>query len=71
MMPKGDTVEAIMKMNPSATPEFLAEFTHDELARYLKRLQNLPTPMAYDDSPRIMAPQAAAARGLSPAPHAA
>jgi len=38
MMPKCDTIAAITKLNPSAGPEFLAEFSQDELAEYLRRL---------------------------------
>ena len=39
-MTKGDTIEAIQNLNPTASPEFLAGFSGDELARYLKRLIN-------------------------------
>lgn len=40
MPSKSDTLTAIMELNPTATPEFLAQFTNDELARYLRRLQD-------------------------------
>ena len=39
-MTKSDTIDTIMQLNPTATPEFLAEFTQDELGRYLARLQS-------------------------------
>lgn len=39
-MTKGDTIEAIQRLNTTASPEFLAGFSGDELARYLKRLMN-------------------------------
>jgi hypothetical protein len=42
MMPKGDTIAAIMKLNPTADPAFLAEFSTKELSDYLRRLSNVP-----------------------------
>ena len=42
MMPKGDTIAEIMKLNPTADPGFLAEFSIRELSDYLRRLSNLP-----------------------------
>jgi hypothetical protein len=41
MMPKSDTIAAITKLNPTADPDFLAEFTNDELSEYLRRLANV------------------------------
>lgn len=38
MMPKSDTIDAIRKLNPSANPDFLAEFSKDQLGEYLDRL---------------------------------
>lgn len=38
MMPKSDTIAAIMELNPTANPAFLAEFTVYELGDYLHRL---------------------------------
>lgn len=38
-MPKCDTIDAIRRLNPTATPEFLVEFSNDELAQYLDRLE--------------------------------
>jgi hypothetical protein len=38
MMPKGDTISAIRRLNPTAQPAFLAEFSIDDLQRYLDRL---------------------------------
>jgi hypothetical protein len=38
MMPKSDTIEAIMQLNPTARPTFLAEFSNSELGDYLRRL---------------------------------
>jgi len=40
MMPKGDTIAEIMKLNPTADPGFLSEFSNDELSDYLDRLAN-------------------------------
>ncbi len=45
MISKTNTIEAIMDLNPSANPGFLAEFAQDELARYLFRLADV-TPMS-------------------------
>ena len=41
MMPKCDTIAAIMKLNPTADPGFLAEFSNGELSEYLQRLANV------------------------------
>ena len=41
MIPKSDTIAAIKKLNPTAEPDFLAEFTNDELSEYLQRLVNV------------------------------
>ncbi len=41
MMTKSDTIEAIQKLNPTASPDFLAGFPNDELERYLDRLSNM------------------------------
>ncbi len=40
MMPKSDTIDAIVRLNPGADPCFLAEFSSRELARYLERLSS-------------------------------
>ena len=40
-MTKSDTMEAIMRLNPSAKPEFLAEFAADQLRDYLRQLESL------------------------------
>ncbi len=45
MISKTNTIEAIMDLNPSASPGFLAEFAQDELAKYLFRLADV-TPMS-------------------------
>ena len=45
MMSKTHTIEAIMGLNPTANPGFLAEFAPDELSRYLFRLADV-TPMS-------------------------
>lgn len=37
-MPKSDTIEAIMSLNPTARSDFLAEFSPEDLGRYLERL---------------------------------
>lgn len=41
MMTKSDTIEAIQKLNPTASPDFLAGFSNDELAKYLDRLSDM------------------------------
>ncbi len=41
MMPKTDTLTAIMDLNPTATPEFLSEFTNEQLSGYLDRLNRV------------------------------
>ena len=38
MMPKGDTIAEIMRINRSARAEFLSEFSSEDLAQYLDRL---------------------------------
>ena len=57
MISKTHTIEAIMDLNPSANPGFLAEFAQDELAKYLFRLSDV-TPMS-----------SASDRSDSPTPH--
>lgn len=53
MTVKSDTIVAIMELNPSADPAFLAEFSNDELWEYLYRLADRtePVPVAVDPSP--------------------
>ena len=68
MMTKSDTIEAIQKLNPTATPGFLAGFPNDELARYLNRLSNMSPerPVEASDETRSDEPSvsdAAAGRG--------
>ena len=41
-MPKRDTIDAIAKLNPTANPEFLSEFSGEDLDQYLGRLSNRP-----------------------------
>ncbi len=43
-MPKTDTIAAITKLNPTATPVFLEEFPASELTRYLDRLRRVAGP---------------------------
>ncbi len=45
MMQKTDTLTAIMDLNPTAQADFLSEFTNDELACYLERLERV----SFDD----------------------
>lgn len=40
-MPKSDTISAIMRLNPTAQPQFLADFPSDDLDQYLDRLQEI------------------------------
>ncbi len=44
MMPKNDAITAIMYLNPTANPSFLAEFPIDDLRRYLERLAEAARP---------------------------
>ena len=41
-MPKSDTIEAILSLNPTAKPDFLAEFSNEDLHDYLHRLMFAP-----------------------------
>ena len=50
MMTKSDTIEAIQRLNPTVRPDFLAEFSTDELVRYLDRLSDTE-PMRRHDGP--------------------
>ena len=62
MMPKGDTITEIMRINRSARPEFLSEFSPDDLLRYLERLSTLrPSERAKVVSP-LVSPGATALR---------
>lgn len=40
MINKQETIDAIVKLNPSATRDFLESFGDDELSRYLNRLND-------------------------------
>jgi len=42
MMPKADIITAILNLNPTANPGFLARFSNKELGEYLDRLRALP-----------------------------
>ncbi|MCH7591614.1 MAG: hypothetical protein IH989_02385 [Planctomycetes bacterium] len=42
-MPKSDTIEAILSLNPTAKPDFLAEFSNEDLHDYLHRLTFSPS----------------------------
>jgi len=61
---KQDAISAIMGLNPTANPTFLAEFSKDDLERYLSRLGRVidaddPTPrFTHDliDGPERMTP---------------
>jgi len=41
MMAKSDTIDEIMRLNPSVGATFLSEFPNEELKRYLLRLREL------------------------------
>ncbi|MHC4066192.1 MAG: hypothetical protein ACYSUQ_10420 [Planctomycetota bacterium] len=48
-MTKREAIDRIRKSNPSASPEFLAKFTPEELQAYLHQLESLqdrPQPTA-------------------------
>ena len=38
MMNKSQTIDAIVKLNPTAQPDFLSGFANDDLSHYLNRL---------------------------------
>lgn len=57
MMTKSDTIEAIQKLNPTASPDFLAGFPNDELARYLDRLSNMSPERPMETSDEIQTDQ--------------
>ncbi len=40
MTPKSDTMSAIMQLNMTARPEFLANFSNQQLCQYLQRLRD-------------------------------
>ena len=44
MTPKSDTITAIISLNPTADPTFLAEFSNQELEEYRHRLSQTPKP---------------------------
>lgn len=44
MMTKNDTIEAITRLNPTASPVFLAGFCNDDLVSYLQRLSSTSKP---------------------------
>jgi hypothetical protein len=41
-MTKTDAIAAIVKLNPTANPTFLAGFSNDDLLEYLRRLSDGP-----------------------------
>ena len=48
-MVKRQLIDQIMKLNISAKPEFLAQFTEDELRAYLRQLRDLQRTVATDN----------------------
>lgn len=44
MIAKPDAIAEIMRLNPTARPDFLAEFGGDDLAHYLCRLREIKSP---------------------------
>lgn len=48
---KQDAISAIMGLNPTANPTFLAEFSKDDLEQYLSRLGRVID--ADDPTPRL------------------
>lgn len=60
MTRKNDTMSLIMQLNLTARPEFLAEFSNQQLGRYLQRLRDSrergatpPGPSFSVDAPRF------------------
>ena len=51
MTTRSDTINAIRRLNTTASPEFLAEFSDNQLARYLGRLDTASRarPLCWDD----------------------
>ncbi|UCF34070.1 MAG: hypothetical protein JSV78_01945 [Phycisphaerales bacterium] len=62
MMTKRDLMDAIMRLNPTARPEFLAEFAARELEEYLGKLESLEK---YDHQLNLF--ECELGSGLSPA----
>ena len=58
-MTKRQAIDRIMQRNPSARPDFLADFTPEELQAYLRQLESLRRYRQPDGSP---AAEAAAQR---------
>lgn len=55
-MTKSTTIEAIRTLNPTASPDFLAEFSPDELSQYLERLNRASPERPLEDSVRSKDP---------------
>ena len=51
MTTRSDTINAIRRLNTTASPEFLTEFSDDQLSRYLARLDTVSRarPLCWDD----------------------
>jgi hypothetical protein len=56
-MSKREMVDRIMARNPSARPEFLADFSEEELGAYLRQLESVDdTPPSADGAlPHVIA----------------
>lgn len=48
-MTKTDAIAAIVKLNPTANPMFLAGFSNDDLLDYLHRLSDGPTTSRFSE----------------------
>ena len=54
MTPKCDTIDAILKVNPTARPDFLSGFSNDELVRYLDRLRGPAQHRPFEDAGSVI-----------------
>ena len=70
MMPKSDTIAAIVKLSSSVDEGFLSEFSDTELRAYLERLEDVAdgqitlVPEHHSGTPRAAASGAVTAMGI-------
>ena len=66
-MTKRELIDEIVELNPTATPEFLADFEQSDLAEYLQHLQWVAEPPAAEGKGDLTPP----AVSLTPEPQPA
>ena len=55
-MTKSDTLSEIMRINPTVSAAFLAEFSAEQLSEYLHRLAGLSTPKSSYPAMQLASP---------------